>query len=236
MNSKDLYSMSIGELKQEYIESYDNPIKKVTIRQILKEKNLKSKLHNNENNNNATKKSSTSKSVDKSVTLLNGNRKRTGYNKHDKTRNYNSTSRYNRKHRNTKNDYYEFTDDDFLDGNNESKSSKSSKSNIRESSYDLSDDDFNLLPNHGNLNEFYDDNSDEKYENRFKKEVDSDYVNNNLMDRMNSEMEIRCKKNTNKNSDKNNFILPYDNSNKEELFDVYYNEKYNKDFRNRKLK
>ena len=66
---------------------------------------------------------------------------------------------------------------------------------------------------------------------KFKKEVETDYVNNNLMDRMNSEMELRNK--NNKHYRQDTFVSPYDNGGTKELFDVYYNERINKDFRNK---
>ena len=67
----------------------------------------------------------------------------------------------------------------------------------------LREEDFNLYPNHGPLNELEENNG--LYDKKFKDEVNKDFMNNNLMDRMNSEIDIRNIKLKNKKD----FIPPF---------------------------
>ena len=57
--NKDFYLMSINELRHEYNESYDNPIKRATVRQIIKEKYLEYKQNKKNSVNNPNKSQST---------------------------------------------------------------------------------------------------------------------------------------------------------------------------------
>ena len=249
--NKDFYSMSVNELRQEYNESYDNPIKKAVIRQIIKEKYTEYKLSHNKKKNvsdssNISSKSSASH-IPHAQYVQNNNKK------------MKSSKRIVQRKKTPKHDidYYEFTDDDFLDTvDRERETEHNTKSNARsrtdniynstgvtdqsaynrkmnDRTFELSDDDFNLFPNHGNLNEL--EQNDDVHDDSYKNVVENDYVNNNLMDRMNSEMEIRNKKNT-QISNNESFISPYDTGGKKDLFDVYYNERTSKNFRNKGYK
>lgn len=82
-------------------------------------------------------------------------------------------------------DFWEFENSNF-------------KTNIR-------DEDINPFPNHGHLNELEDD--DRLYDTKFRDELNKDYMNNNLLDRMNSEIDIRKGKVANKKD----FIPPFAN-------------------------
>lgn len=259
--NKDFYLMSINELRHEYNESYDNPIKRATVRQIIKEKYLEYKQNKKNSVNNSNKSQSTQNKTNSK-----------------KLSNRSDQSRKSQKSRSSMRDLnvdyddgYEFTDDDFMDINpkvvspvhsnsgrdrnysqkytNKYNSGNTDKENeynrkmtnrtfeLNDTGPELDNRDFNLLPNHGNLDELDDDHSkysghSNEFDDKFKKEVENDYVNNNLMDRMNSEMEIRNKKKSDTSNNKS-FMSPYDNGGKNELFDIYYNERTNKNFKNK---
>ena len=263
--NKDFYLMSINELRHEYNESYDNPIKRATVRQIIKEKYLEYKQNKKNSVNNPNKSQST-------LNKTNSKKQSNQYNQSRKSQ-YKQKSRSSM--RDSKVDYdecdvgYEFTDDDFMDTNLNTVSTAHSNSNrnysrkytskhnsnhidkeneynrkmtnrtfeLNDTGLELDEKDFNLFPNHENLNELDDDNSkysgyNNEFDDKFKKEVENDYVNNNLMDRMNSEMEIRNKKKADTSNNKS-FMSPYDSGGKNELFDIYYNERTNKNFKNK---
>jgi hypothetical protein len=98
------------------------------------------------------------------------------------------------------------SDDDFLDEINKHVNNKRSRGR-NDVQFDASD--FNDLPNLGPLNEL--DDPDGLYETREIKEYSRDKVNNNLMNRMNSDIYIKTLKN--KKSKPRTIIPPYGDGN-----------------------
>ena len=250
---KDFYSMSINELRKEYNESYDNPIKKAVVRQIIKEKYMEYKLSHNKKD---TTKLNDRRKYENEQYMTNVQHIQNAQN--NKGSHYSNYSQKVKKSKPKKkvpvDDYYEFTDDDFLDtvdtdNTNNTPTRKKNRDiynptsvsdqnkynrKINNRTFELSDDDFNPLPNHGHLDELDEGDDDYKSDDNFKQVVENDYVNNNLMNRMNSEMEIRNKKNS-QIANNDSFLSPYDNNKgKKELFNVYYNERTGKNFKNKK--
>lgn len=80
--------------------------------------------------------------------------------------------------------------------------------NINEPEIELKEEDFNAKDVHGPLNELDDDYG--LFDDKFKKEVAQDIMNNNLMERMNSELDIMSATKARKNN--KDFIPPYANN------------------------
>ena len=114
--NQDFYSMSINELRREYNESYDNPIKRATVRQIIKEKYTEYKLTHNKTTMVSEKVTPTipAKISSQSRSSRSSRSSQSRPSQSSQSRSSQSRSSYSL----PVDDFYEFTDDDFLDANN----------------------------------------------------------------------------------------------------------------------
>ncbi len=71
----------------------------------------------------------------------------------------------------------------------------------------FNESDFKPLPNHGPLNAL--DPNASLYDRKFKQEIEKDHMNNHLMDRLNSDIDIKKMSKRNK---KKNFDMPFSNN------------------------
>ena len=85
--------------------------------------------------------------------------------------------------------------------------------------FNLTDDDFNILPEHGHLNEL------ENLNQNYKNEVKQDRMNNHLMERLNSNIHIVTHKN-----DKKVMTSPYQNNSGNDYASIHQNEISPNDF------
>lgn len=178
---KNLSVMNLNQLHEEYNET-DNTIKKITIKQIMKEKQnkmqqeYKRKLVKHKMREQELERMRKQEIEARRILHENKRREKKKYEK-----------KLEKKSKKEKDDFYEFTEDDFLDAEIDNQDNKDT-------------DQFNDITDV-----------------QMKTEVDKDHVNNNLMSRMNSEMTMR------RDKKKQAFLTPFVTSDKNELYDTYYN-------------